>query len=265
MNNDLFKYSFLAASGLDIGRSRKSNQDEVLFCPEIGFFGVSDGMGGMPKGGETSRRIKKELPLMVKKITEDFRGGNANVVHELAEALKDLIITYNDRLFGELNIGGKYLCGATLSCVMLAGSTAIFINLGDSRGFILNNLDHSLRQITEDHNVAAELVRIGALTREQAKNHYSSSQLVQYMGMDPPAKPDCFMEEISPGDSILLCSDGLYGMLSDAELAILLRSSNDPNTVCKRLVDAANKAGGRDNISAVYITIDQIRDAQDGN
>jgi serine/threonine protein phosphatase PrpC len=256
MKNRLFNLSFSAAGGLDIGRKRRSNQDKVICCPESFFFAVSDGMGGMPMGGETSERIAKDLPGIAAKLVEKH-GGKAVNVKALGEAFKNEIISYSDKLFRESNAGSDPLGGATFCGVFLAAHSAVFVNLGDSRAYVLKAGDPVPRQVTEDHNQAAELVRLGVLTKEQAKNHYSSSQLVQFVSMEPPAEPDCFIEDVSPGDVILLCSDGLHGMLKESKIGILLGSSKDPDAVCRHLIDAANKSGGRDNISVVYIRIEQ--------
>jgi protein phosphatase len=254
MKKGFFKFSFSAAGGLDIGRKRDSNQDKVICCPDLFFFGVSDGMGGMPKGGEMAERIGEDLPGIAAKLAGNWDGERADV-KTLSEAFTNEIISYSDKLFRDYNAGEDYQGGATFCGVLLVDSSAVFVNLGDSRAYILKQGDRAPRQITEDHNLAADYVRLGILTKEQAKKHRSSSQLVRFMSMEPPAEPDCFVEELSSGDTILLCSDGLYGMLADEEIGRLLGSDKDPETVCKRLIAAANEAGGRDNIAAVCIRL----------
>jgi len=251
-----FQYSFSSSSGIDKGKTRESNQDRLIYYPTIGFFGVSDGMGGMPKGDETADRISKELPGIIMELIHDNKDKQLTP-KKLGEILKNKITEYSDRLAVEVNNGRMYQAGATISCVLLAGKSAIFVSLGDSRGYIINNGTNTLRQVTEDHNLAAEFVRTGQLTKEEARKHSSSSKLKQYMGMNPPARPDCFIENVSPGDIILVCSDGLHGMLSDKQLEKLLISNKNPDTICDACIDAANKAGGKDNISVVYIRIDK--------
>jgi serine/threonine protein phosphatase PrpC len=251
-----FRFSFSAAGGLDVGRKRNTNQDKVIFCPDLFFFGISDGMGGMPKGGETAERVAEDLPGIIVKLGENT-GGKELSLKALGEAFKSEIGSYSDTLFREYNAGAGYQGGATFCGVLLADSSAVFVNLGDSRAYVLKQGVPVPRQVTEDHNLAAEFIRQGVLTREQAKDHYSSSRLVQFMGMEEPAEPDCFIEALGPGDIILLCSDGLHGMLDDDRIGALLGSSGNPDTVCGNLIDAANRAGGWDNISAVYIRIGQ--------
>ena len=104
-------------------------------------------------------------------------------------------------------------------------------------------------------NVAALLVENGELTKEEAKNHPASAQLTAFVGTPPPAETGAAVTELFRGDRILLCSDGLHGLVSERDIVRILRSSHSPETVCRRLVDAANAAGGTDNISVVYIVI----------
>jgi serine/threonine protein phosphatase PrpC len=161
----------------------------------------------------------------------------------------------SDAIYSIGNEGHSATYGATLSGVWLTGRHAIFVNLGDSRGYLLPKYKKKIRQITTDHNVAALMVQHGEITKEEARCHPSSATLTRFAGMNAPATPDVFIREIQPGDKILLCSDGLHGMIDDAFFPSILRSSRNPDRVCKRLIDKANANGGRDNISVVYIKI----------
>ena len=104
-------------------------------------------------------------------------------------------------------------------------------------------------------NVAALLIKNGEMTKEQAAKSNASSTLTCFVGMQAPALPDSFIVDVKPGDRILLCSDGLYGMVPEREIAMLMRSGKSPKRVCERLIASANQHGGRDNMSAVYIYI----------
>ena len=265
MHTDIFDFEFSAGSALDVGILRDSNQDRVISCPEIGFFAVSDGMGGLARGGETSEIIAEVMPGVVAEIArelkgakggkdaKDAKGATANP-NRYGNILGERVRIVSDNIFDAVNTG--YIgFGATLSCVWLVGNAAVYVNLGDSRGYLLPRYRWSVRQVTDDHNVAGELVRLGEITKEEAQHHPASSRLTQFMGMPAPALPDVFVVPVTPGDRILVCSDGLHGMLNDREIRRGLRSSKWPNSVGKNLVDAANKAGGNDNISAVYIKI----------
>jgi len=257
MKTELFDFGFSAGSALDIGLARSSNQDRVICRPELGFFAVSDGMGGLAQGGETSEIISEVLPGIVEGIAHEMRGGKADA-ERYGTVLASRVRLVSDNIYDTVNTVSIEF-GATLSCVWLIGKAAIFVNLGDSRGYMLPRYRRYLKQITEDHNVAGELVRLGELTKAEAREHPSSSRLTGFVGMPTPALPDIFIEPVAPGDRLLLCSDGLHGMLYDDEIRRVMRSGVGPDAIGKRLVLAANERGGRDNISAVYIKIEKER------
>jgi serine/threonine protein phosphatase PrpC len=242
-----------AAALTDIGRCRSSNQDEVICCPESGFFAVSDGMGGLRNGGETSALIAQTLPGLIRKAAETL--DEPLTPERAAVILEEQVRALSDQIAESLNKGKWSDYGATLSGVWLVGDKAVFVNIGDSRGYLLGYYTRQIRQITKDHNVAARLVDLGRLSPEEARNHPSSSRLTSFVGISPPARIETFIEPVSRGDRILLCSDGLYGMIEDDRLSKLLRSFKSAERVTSNLVDAANAAGGRDNIAAVYIKI----------
>ena len=248
-----FDFIFRAAGMKDIGRLRESNQDEVVLCPEIGFFAVSDGMGGLSGGALASEYVGKSMPELMRIGANEF--SEHKNIEEAAKAFRDTVRMMSDNLFEAGNAERRFTYGATFSGVWLLGNKAIFVNLGDSRGYLLSRFKKRPIQITEDQNIAGILVKQGELTREAAKNHPASSRLTAFVGMKPPAEPEAFIVELHPGDRILLCSDGLYGMVGEWELAQLMRASRSPERVCARLIERANENGGRDNISAAYIRI----------
>jgi serine/threonine protein phosphatase PrpC len=256
LHTPLFRYGFQAAAMVDIGRKRSSNQDAVITCPEYGFYAVSDGMGGLPNdgGGVTSDTIRQVLPLMIRQVASLFEKRPDP--EYAAKLLEQQVRLLSDQIYDTGNNKHMTLFGATLSGVWLAGKYAMFVNLGDSRGYHLPHYKKMIMKITRDHNVAAILVELGKLTRLEAFNHPSSSQLVQYAGMAPPAKPDVFIREVRPGDRLLLCSDGQYGMIDEMQLHRLMRSARySPDKICRNLIKQANLNGGHDNISAVYLKI----------
>ena len=248
-----FDYAFRSAGLKDIGRLRESNQDEVVLCPEIGFFAVSDGMGGLSGGALASEFVGRSMPELMRIGTEEFSEHRS--IEKAGKVFCDTVRMMSDSLFEAGNSERFFAYGATFCGVWLLGGKAVFVNLGDSRGYLLSRYKKQPVQITEDQNIAGILVKQGELTREAAKDHPSSSRLTAFVGMKPPAEPEAFIVEVQPGDRILLCSDGLYGMVEERELARLMRSSQSPERVCRRLIERANENGGRDNISAAYIRI----------
>jgi protein phosphatase len=161
----------------------------------------------------------------------------------------------SDNLYNTLNNEGSIQFGATLCGVWLIDGHAVFINLGDSRGYRLGFYKKNIKQITIDHNIASYLVASGELTPAQARRHPSRAQLTRFVGMDSPAEPEVTVIPVQRGDYLLLCSDGVYGMLPDICLPELLRSSKSPERVVENITQAANTEGGKDNIAVVYLKI----------
>jgi serine/threonine protein phosphatase PrpC len=257
IHTPLFKYAFQAAAQVDIGRCRSSNQDEVIECPDEGFYAVSDGMGGLVNGGGgvTSGIIKQVLPLMIRQAVTMLE--NKSTLEHAVKILEQQIRILSDNIYDMGNNEHHIFFGATISGVWLIDSHAIFVNLGDSRGYLLPRCKRNILQVTNDHNLAALLVELGEISKDEARNHSSSSTLLQYAGMPSPAKPELFIREVNPGDRLLLCSDGLYGMVDKTRLSRLMhpKTGRNPVNVCRNLIDEANANGGRDNISTVYLKI----------
>lgn len=253
MRSSQFQYDYAAAGMADIGKTRSSNQDEIVLLPEQGFFAVSDGMGGLSNGAEAAKYVHNALPLLIEAGAEDYgQSPESDFAEYLLLSTAQML---SDRLFEKVNSPKQIRFGATLAGVWLLENKAYFVCLGDSRGYLLPKYKKSIVQITQDMNVAGILVQNGELTKEEARTHPASSRLTAYVGMPAPATPEVFVEEVRPGDRILLCSDGLYGLVEEKELARLMRSSRSPERICRRLIDRANENGGTDNISAVYIRI----------
>ncbi len=252
MKTRLFQYEYKAAGLADIGKCRDSNQDEVILASGHGLFAVSDGMGGLTDGGTASQYVRQALPLVAETNIGEMKEADAV---QAAEILRSYVQLISDRLYTQGNSPMNFRFGATVAGVLLHGDRAVFVGLGDSRGYLLPKYKKNPVQITDDMNIAGYLVRMGEMTKEEAKNSPASSRLTAFVGMPAPATPETRIVEVKPGDRILLCSDGLYGMVPEREMAKLMRSSENPEKVCRNLIDAANAYGGRDNISAVYIRV----------
>lgn len=254
MKTEYFDYGFTAAVLADIGLQRPSNQDEVIALPELGFFAVSDGMGGLSGGGIASAFVKRSLPEMIESCAKDWNELHRGA-QQVGEQLQDSIGIISDLLHEQGNTERPYRYGATIAGVLLYGGSALFVWLGDSRGYILRKGRMELEQITEDMNVAGRMVRAGEITKEEALTRPESCRLTAFIGMEPPAQTALSITPIGRGDRILLCSDGLYGMVPEPEIARLMRVGSDPEKVCRALIDRANEKGGEDNISAAYLHI----------
>ncbi|MGN1030737.1 MAG: protein phosphatase 2C domain-containing protein [Butyricicoccaceae bacterium] len=234
---------------IDQGRMRPYNEDAAIALPQCGFFAVSDGMGGLPRGKDTSRYVVQCLNELIPQYWAKLEEIPAEQRPEYAKrVMTGLIRGINEQIYKAGNDRGRAIFGATLAAAWFVEDQVIFANVGDSRGYQL--LDGKLERRSEDHNVAAILVEIGQLTVEQAKDHPTSCQLTQFMGSAPEELfPAVNLFDAPAGSGVLLCSDGLYGMLEEEQLTQL--AQGDPAECCAQLIDAANQAGGRDNISAV--------------
>ena len=255
MQAALFSYTYRYAQSTAKGISQSVNQDEVICCPEFGFFAVSDGIGGLYGGGATSKLIAERFPRMLEEAY--LNAGETLSPIRAAKILHNLVLRLSDSVFEEFNRHRALTYGATLCGVWLVDKYAVFINLGDSRGYLLERYQHRIRQMTKDHNIAAILIDEGELSKEEARRHPASSALTRFVGITPTL-PDTFIAEIGSGDVLLLCTDGLHGVVDDERFPKLLRSGKNVPMVLDRLHDEAMRAGGLDDISALYIKIDRL-------
>ena len=145
------------------------------------------------------------------------------------------------------------LPATTLVLAVVVKTKAYILNVGDSRAYVLAN--GSLRQITTDHTFSQELLEAGALTEEQAAKHPLSNALSRHLGGHDSFEPDIFVENLMVGDYLLLCSDGLYNLVSEAQMIAILQEAESPQMATKQLTQAANDAGGKDNIAVVVVEI----------
>jgi protein phosphatase len=155
---------------------------------------------------------------------------------------------------------GRTGMGTTMTALMVDEGRAVVAQVGDSRAYLLRN--HTLTQITEDHSVVGSLLRAGHITAEEARTHPQRSVVTRALGSDPDMGVDSFEISLLRGDRLLLCSDGLYGMVDDAYISEILSEALDPNQAAQQLIDAALAGGGADNISVIVIDITEELAAQ---
>lgn len=227
------------ASGSHVGRIRSSNEDSVH--PTSAGTGdellavVADGMGGAAAGEVASATALDAVLAADTDIAERVRSAN-RAVHALATAKREL--------------AGM---GTTVTAVRLSSDgTARFGHVGDSRAYLLR--DGELRQLTADHTVVAEWMAAGAITSDEAKTHPRRGMLTRSVGVAPEVVVDTFTEHLQPGDRLLLCSDGLNGMVGDDDIAAVL-GQGDPEVAVWGLIEAANSAGGHDNVTTLVIDV----------
>jgi serine/threonine protein phosphatase PrpC len=235
-----------SSAGSDVGRMRSGNEDSY-FCGQT-VFAVADGLGGH-QGGEVASAAAVE-PL----ARLDGRGflDPSEAAEALAAAIREANQAILDRAAGDPALYGM---GTTVTAAAVAGDGQLQLaHVGDSRAYRLR--EGALDQLTTDHTVVGELVRRGRLTPEQAAIHPERSILTRAVGLDPRVPvdlPDPL--ELRSGDQLLLCSDGLTEAVGDDRIAQLLSAAPDGQAACRSLIDAANDAGGPDNITVVLVRV----------
>ena len=228
----------------DVGRTRAGNEDSY-FCGRT-VFAVADGLGGH-QGGEVASAAAVE-PLAALDGREFAEPGEA--AEALAAAIREGNAAILERAAGDPGLWGM---GTTVTAAALAGERHLQLaHVGDSRAYLLR--DGSLEQLTTDHTVVGALVRRGRLTPEQAAIHPERSILTRAVGLDPRVPVDTpDPVELRDGDQVLLCSDGLTEAVDDDRITELLSAGADGEAACRSLIDAANAAGGPDNITVVLL------------
>ncbi len=235
----------------DVGRVRRANEDACRVEPEIGLFVVSDGMGGHAGGRLASTIVTEDLPVMIENKLHTLRAAAPRAVRRVFKAT----VAEQSRQLRLEALGGEHgytEMGATVIVLLIKDARAYIANLGDSRIYRLRN--GKLRQLTRDHSVVSELLETGAIDLHEAADHEAQGQITRYLGMDHKAAvPHVKTFALRKADRLLLCTDGLTDMLGDRAVRDILMSVDRPDEACRDLIDAANAAGGHDNITAVVI------------
>jgi protein phosphatase len=232
-----------------IGRQRQENQDSFFVDPELTLFLVSDGMGGHHGGALASGIVAEDLPVMIENALDRLKVGTQRTIRSLLERMiakqsKQL------QLEGTSETGFRDM-GATLVIALLRKDRCFIANIGDSRAYRLRK--GRIVQLTRDHSVISELIENGHIEPEEATYHNAQGQITRYVGMEEKARSHVRSFTLKKNDRLLLCTDGLTDMVTDKDIASILRVEFDPQAACKTLVDTANKAGGHDNITTVAI------------
>lgn len=232
----------------DIGRRRKLNQDYVFVSDKpLGnlpnIFIVADGMGGHNAGDYAS---KYTVETMKEEIARSFEKNPVKILGMAIEIANDHI---RKKASEEEALSGM---GTTVVAATCLGDKYLEVaNVGDSRLYVVN--DRKIEQITRDHSLVEEMVRMGGIDRASARSHPDKNIITRAIGAKDTVEVDFFHVELAPGDIVLMCSDGLTNMLEDEEIRMILSSPGSVGEKAEELVKSANDNGGRDNISVIVI------------
>ena len=220
----------------DVGRVREGNEDAYMIRDPL--FAVADGMGGH-QGGEVASNLALER-------LERATDGDSDLADVVREANRAVF----EQAAQDPGLAGM---GTTLTAVRVQDERLHLAHVGDSRMYLLR--DGRLERITRDHTVVEQMVDQGRMTAEDAKIHPQRSILTRALGVDEDIQVDEADVDVRPGDRVLLCSDGLTGMVDEDRILSILTATPAPQAACAALIEAANQAGGQDNITAVVLDV----------
>ena len=241
----------------DVGRVRDHNEDAYHVSPDGNLFVVADGMGGH-EAGEVAAALAIEA---ISECLLPERLAAAAARGDIPSLLLDAVIAAHDRVL-EANRSredGKEM-GCTIAVGYVSGHQLVTCHVGDVRCYVLSG--GVLNQITHDHSLVGSLVQAGKLTPEEARVHPNKNEVLQAIGMPMGVVPDVNPVDLSTGNRILLCSDGLWEALSDQEIQSILVSDGTVRQLATQLVDRANGAGGPDNITAILFEVGPVHENQ---
>lgn len=238
---------FTAAAATDRGRKRPSNEDSFGYSVEDGIYLVCDGMGGAAAGEIASSIAVDELLRLL-----NSNGTDATAPEPMPQRAENAIAAANMAIYSRSQRNYKLSgMGTTMVGLLTEDRRVWVINVGDSRCYRLRN--RSLEQITLDHSLVEEQVRLGRMTRLDAQRSPLRNVITRALGTQPSVTPDIFELPADPGDLFMLCSDGLTRELTDPVIESILQTDLRLEDNCTRLVEAAKKAGGHDNITCILI------------
>jgi len=243
----------------DVGQVRHHNEDVLLTLETsqlgdqaidtLGWFALADGMGGHQSGEKASALAVRVVTHSL--LTEILRPYLFNEPRDasqpsLSEVLVNAVQAANKAVHDKVPDGGT-----TLTCALVLGSRLYLAHVGDSRAYLFAG--DKLRQITRDHSLVDRLVELGQISSDEALNHPQRNVLYRAVGQGEALEVDTYVESLPSYYRLLLCCDGLWGMVGDDQLTQVIRSASTPQEACDRLVELANAAGGKDNITVAVV------------
>lgn len=230
----------------DKGLRRTSNQDALLATPDLGLYILADGMGGHSGGEVASVMATEELVKFVQKDSARFSDPREMLFAAIAEA--------NHQIHVKANAPGSTLVGmgTTIVVFYIKENLALLANVGDSRAYL--HRDKNLWQLTEDHSLVQERIKQGLLDPTQTESFAGKNVITRSVGYEATVQPDILERELRLGDTYLLCSDGLSGMMTDVDINAVLNNYTGEAAV-NHLIQGALDGGGSDNVSVLLLEV----------
>lgn len=233
------------AGGTDIGKKRENNEDNYLIKNNL--FIVADGLGGHTSGEKASQ-------IAVSAVNEFFSKSKISSKTNIENLMRTALLEADRAVLSMAKTDPElHGMGTTMIVAFLNKQTLHIAHVGDVRGYLIRN--KKIKQLTKDHSVAAELVRHGHLQASELRSHPMRNRLLRAIGHGGGDNPDYNSAILQTRDCIILCSDGLWDMLTDEEIKEIIMESQDAQTNVMTLIERANHAGGNDNITGVVIRI----------
>lgn len=252
--------SLSAVSLSDVGRVREHNEDAVFVDADQGLAVLADGMGGYMAGEVASQIAIEVLREHVGRASDAATLAKVDPLTGLttaAQRIRNAVIEANQRIYAEATKKrDQDGMGTTLVTVLIYAETACVAHVGDSRVYRLRG--GLLSQITRDHSLVQEQIDAGKLTAEEAKSSGYKNLVTRALGIDALTEADINEFRVAQGDIFMLCSDGLSDMITDDVIEETMASGLPKATIAKNLVELANQAGGRDNVSVVLLQVDRL-------
>jgi protein phosphatase len=237
----------------DVGLLRALNEDNwgwARLTAGVEVFVVADGMGGHDCGEVASSLAVETLIAAARERVDVSPRPSVDAIENiLDEAFQEA----NNTIKGNAEARGNDMGTTLVACIVIDDAVALCANVGDSRGYLVRS--GTLHQITRDHSLVARMVEQNRITAEEARNHPHSNILLRTVGTERNVDIDIFRVELEEGDRVLLCSDGLWGEVEDAEIEAIVNQTSDNRAVSRELIRAAHMGGGKDNITVIVVNV----------
>ncbi|HKJ28112.1 MAG TPA: protein phosphatase 2C domain-containing protein [Anaerolineales bacterium] len=251
----------IVGSARNVGKAREKNEDAIFAHTSLigagttslpfGVFVLADGMGGHRHGEMASESaVRKMGSFLINKLFTSLFGPNPNPPEESLQEIMKIGVQQTHKDVVDTAPGG----GTTMTAVITIGTQMTLAHVGDSRAYAVF-LDGRMQLLTRDHSLVKRLEELGQITAEEAANHPQKSMLYRALGQGDAPEPDVFTASLPHPGYLMICSDGLWGVLAEERIFQIISESPNPQRACQNLVDAANAAGGPDNITVILVRL----------